>query len=296
MAIQQANPVPGASGSDTTIAMQPGAPVRRSDPPTWLLIALAVGYVLAFAALAFWPGATLIERLRALDGGICAQLPTHSFFPGGQQLPLCSRNTGIYLGFASAFLVLLAMGRIRSSRLPGVWVAVILGLAVLSMAVDGFNSLFLDLRLPHLYQPFNDLRLATGLGTGVAMASFIIPVTNGLIWRVDDERSSFGTLRQLALMLPVLALIWLLVADQISWLLYPIAILSSAGLLMALSLVNLVFLLGITNTIWRFQRWRQLLPIFTITVMLAALELMALFLLKTAVLHALTAQSLPPSP
>jgi len=67
-------------------------------------------------------------------------------------------------------------------------------------------------------------------------------------------------------------------------------------LVMALSLVNLVFLLGITNTIWRFQRWRQLLPIFTITVILAALELMALFLLKTAVLHALAAQSLPPAP
>jgi len=295
MAIQQANPAPGASGSD--ISAQPlGVPGRRGDPPTWLLIALAVGYVVAFAALAFWPGATLLERLRALDGGVCAQIPSHSFFPGGQQLPLCSRNTGIYLGFASTFLVLLAVGRIRSSRLPGVWVGVILALAVLLMAVDGFNSLFLDLRLPHLYQPFNPLRLATGLGTGMAMAAFILPVTNGLIWRVDDERSSFGTLRQLALMLPVLALVWLLVADQVSWLLYPIAILSSAGLLMALSLVNLVFLLGITNTIWRFQRWRQLLPIFTITVILAALELMALFLLKTAVLHALAAQSLPPAP
>ncbi|MEO7000987.1 MAG: DUF2085 domain-containing protein [Ktedonobacterales bacterium] len=305
MAIQQANPAPSVAISGTPQTPQtpqaplvtpPGEPIRRGDPPTWLLIALGVGYIVAFAALAFWPGATLIERLRALDGGICAQLPGHSFFPGGQQLPLCARNTGIYLGFASTFLVLLATRRIRSSQLPGLLVGVILGLAVLFMAVDGFNSLFLDLRLPHLYEPHNLLRLASGLGTGTAMAAFVVPVTNGLLWRMDDERSSFGSVRQLAVMLPVLALAFLAVASQAPWLLYPIALLSSAGLLMALASVNLVFILGITNTIWRFQRWRQLLPIFTLTVILAALELMALFLLKATVLHALAAQSLPTAP
>jgi uncharacterized membrane protein len=269
------------------------APVQHSgfEPPTWLIIGLAVAYVVALALLAFLPGATLIERLRALDGGICAQAPSHSFWPGGQQLPLCSRNTGIYSGFTATLIMLWVTGRLRAASFPGRAVLVALGTAVAVMAVDGFNSLFLDLNLPHLYQPHNLLRLFTGLGTGVAMCAIIVPVANTLVWQVDDERPSFRSLKELAVMLPALLLIYLAVAStllpEFGFLLYPIALFSSVGLVMALTLVNIVFLLGLTNQVGRFSRWRQFLPVFTIAVVLAILELMALFSLKTAALAAL---------
>src|SRR5690348_13716644 len=82
-----------------------------SGPPTWLIIGSASALVILAAVMVFWPGATLLERLRALDGGICAQLPTHSFYPDGQRLPLCARNTGIYLGYSITFVILFLMGR-----------------------------------------------------------------------------------------------------------------------------------------------------------------------------------------
>lgn len=264
------------------------------EPPIWTLAALAALYLLALAALIFLPGGTLLDRLRALDGGICAQAPSHSFFPAGEQLPLCARNTGIYLGFAISFLTLLAAGRIRSSRLPPWPVALgLLGLVAL-MGVDGFNSLFRDLGAPHLYTPQNMLRLATGLGTGLAMVAFITPVTNGLLWRREDARHSFRSGGQIALVVPLLLLAFLAVASQTSWLLYPIAILSSAGLVMALTLVNLVFVISFSPLIGRFERWRQVAPFFAAALALAALELVMLFKLKLAVLHALALQ-LPPS-
>lgn len=264
------------------------APVRRDfEPPLWLLVVIAVAFLAALAALAWLPGATLIERLRALDAGICAQNPAHSFFPADQQLPLCARNTGIYIGFAATFLTLLGTGRLRASSFPSRTVAVILGLAVLVMAVDGFNSLFLDLGLPHPYQPHNLLRLATGLGTGVAMCTFIVPVANALIWKHEDERSSFGSPRALALMLPVLLLVFLAVASQVAPLLYPIALLSTGGLVMALSLVNLAFLLGVSGRVGRVSTWRQLVPVFALALVVALAELVALSLLKTSLLHAL---------
>jgi uncharacterized membrane protein len=263
----------------------------RFEPPSWLVIALSVAYLVALALLAFLPGATLIERLRALDGGICAQAPSHSFWPGGQQLPLCSRNTGIYSGFTATLVILWITGRLRAANFPGRAVLVALGTAVVFMALDGFNSLFVDLNLPHLYQPHNLLRLFSGLGTGVAMCAIIIPVANTLIWRVDDERSSFRSLRELAVMLPALFLIFLAVTStllpQFGFLLYPIALFSSFGLVMALTLVNVVFLLGLTNQVGRFTRWQQFFPFFSIAVVLAILELMALFSLKTAALTAL---------
>ena len=263
----------------------PGTP--PAGPPGWLIVALSVVYLVALCALAFLPGATLLERLRALDGGICAQNPTHSFFPGGQQLPLCSRNTGIYIGFAVTFLTLLATGRVRASRFPGKWVLVVLGLAVLLMAEDGFNSFFLDLGLPHLYQPHNLLRLFTGLGTGVAMCSVLLPVTNALIWRDEDERAPFATLGQLALMLPVLLILFLAVGSQLAPLLYPVAILSSFGLVLALSLVNLVFLLSVSRRATTFTSWRQVFPRYTIALVLTIIELVALFALKTYLLQTL---------
>lgn len=266
------------------------------EPPTWALVVLGAAYVAAVAALVFLPGATFIERLRALDGGICAQLPGHSFFPGGQQLPLCSRNTGIYTGFALGFLTLLGTGRIRSSQLPSRWVAVALLALVGLMGVDGFNSLFLDLRLPHLYQPQNPLRLLTGLGAGVAMVAFITPVTNGLLWRMDDARPSFRSFGQVALVLPALLLAFLAIASQTAWLLYPVAVLSTLGLVMALTLVNMVFLVSLTPLMGRFTRWRQVFPVFSLCVTLAVIELLALFQLKMAALHALAAQLPPTTP
>jgi uncharacterized membrane protein len=271
---------------------RPVAPIAASgrpyrEPSSWLIVALATTYVVALAALVFLPGDTLLNRLRALDGGICAQNPLHSFFPAGQQLPLCSRNTGIYIGFASTFLTLAALGRLRAAQFPARWVLLVLGAAVLFMAEDGFNSLFLDLGLPHLYQPHNLLRLASGLGTGVAMCAVLLPVANTLIWRDEDDRASFGSLRELAVMLPVLILVFLAVGSQTAPLLYPVALLSSAGLVMALTLVNLVFVLGIGNKVGRFATWRQLVPAFALIVALAVVELTLLFHLKLAALSAL---------
>jgi uncharacterized membrane protein len=259
----------------------------RSGPPEWLALALAAAYVVILAGLVFFPGATLIERLRALDGGICAQASTHSFFLDGQQLPLCSRNTGIYLGFAATFFTLLTLGRLRATRFPGRWVFVVLAVAVVFMAEDGFNSFFLDLGLPHLYQPFNTLRLITGLGTGVAMCAFIVPVANTLIWLEDSDVASFRDLRQLSVMLPVLLIAFLAVVTTAPILLYPVAILSSFGLVMALSLVNIVFLLGLTNRVGRFETLRQFFPLFTVALILAVVELMVLFAVKTSLMSTL---------
>jgi uncharacterized membrane protein len=273
----------------------PPAPVRHlyaprgapAGPPDWVLIGLGLAYIVAIAALVLLPGASLLERLRELDAGICAQVPAHSFFPAGQQLPLCSRNTGIYVGFGATLLTLIASGRLRAARLPVPWVALVLGIAVLGLAVDGFNSLFLDLGLPHLYQPHNLLRLATGLGTGTAMASFLLPVAGGVIWRDDDSRASFGSFRQLAVMLPILVVAFLVVASQAPWILYPVALFSSASLVVALALINLVFAVGLTRRPNQYAGVRHLLPLFTLVVALAIIELIALSVLKTSALRAL---------
>ena len=260
--------------------------VQEKNRP-WLSIVLGIFYLGLLMALVFLPGATLLDRLRWLESGICAQLAAHSFYPGGEQLPLCARNTGIYLGFMITLMTLYAVGRGRVQRLPLRSIIILLVCAGLAMAVDGFNSFFLDLGLPHLYQPHNLLRLATGLAAGLALATLVLPVINRLLWCEYNDERSIPSWLALLLLIPGLTLSFFAIASQNALLLYPLALLSTAGLLTVLSSVNLLVVLAIGRREQTFGRYRELLPFFGLALILAIGELLALAQLKFSLLQAL---------
>lgn len=260
-----------------------------SQPPSWLLPGLSLLYVSGIALLVLWPGSTLLDRLRAIDGGICAQLPSHTLYPGGTRLPLCSRNTGIYLGVTLGAGYLFYRGRGTSIEIPTGIVKYILFSGVVLMAVDGFNSLFLDIGLPHLYQPNNMLRLATGLLTGIAIAAFLLPVTNSVIWREYDERPSFAAVTQLVPLIPVLAIAFLTVASQSAWILYPVAILSTIGVIGTLLCINLTLMVALSGRIGQYSTLKQSFPIITLALGAALSELMILFYANHFLLQKLAA-------
>ena len=120
--------------------------------------------------------------------GLCHQLPARSFFAGAHQVPVCARDTGIYLGFAISFALIawIDRGR-RRSGLPGWPVLVLAGLFVAVMAWDGFTS-YAGLRVTD-----NVLRLATGLLAGWALPVVVHPMVTGSLWRKSSpERSMSG--------------------------------------------------------------------------------------------------------
>lgn len=193
-----------------------------------------------------------LALLRLLDSGICAQLPTHMLKPGGIPLPLCARNTGIYTGAALAFGVLRLRGRRRAMLPPApIVIAALLG-AIGVMGVDGLNSVAADLQLPHLYQPSNTLRLATGLAAGAALAVLLAPVIARARYGAADQRPPVSGLPDLAplavLLLGAFPLIW----SSAAWTLYPVAIVSNAGLFAVLAGVN-----SIALDAWRGLRRRS---------------------------------------
>ena len=272
-----------APGSNRARAPQ----TRDSSQSPWIPAIWASLYLGLLAVLVFLPGASLLDRLRWLDSGICAQLLTHSFYPAGERLPLCARNTGIYLGFIVTLLTLHVTGRGRAQRLPPWPMVIVLAGGVVAMAIDGFNSFFLDLGLPHLYQPHNLLRLATGLLMGLALASCALPMTNRLFWREDNQQRSISSWGTFLLLIPGLILSFFAVASQ-SWLgLYPVALLSTAGLVTVLSSVNLIVILGISKRDQSFERYRELIPFFSLALLLAVGELLMLAQVKVALLQAL---------
>jgi hypothetical protein len=95
----------------------------------------------------------------------------------------------------------------------------------------------------------------------------------------------------LLVLLPLLLLIFLAASSPVALVLYPVALFSSFGLIMALTLVNVVFVLGLTNRVGRFASWRQLFPFLTVAVIMAVIELVVLFSLKTAALEFLAQHS-----
>jgi uncharacterized membrane protein len=269
------------------IGQKSTANTETTSPSPWLTGFLAVFYLGLLALVIFLPGASLLDRLRWLDSGVCAQMPTHSFYPGGERLPLCSRNTGIYLGFITTLILLFGIGRGRAKVMPPRSIIVVLAAGILALAIDGFNSLALDLGFPHLYQPHNLLRLGTGLVTGLAMASLALPILNQLFWRESNQQSSIPTWKSLLLFLPILILCFFAVASQSSIVLYPLALLSTIGILTAISSINLIFIIALSKRGETFVYYRQLLPFFGLAFALAIGEMLALAQLKFALLQAL---------
>ncbi len=259
----------------------------RRSAHSWVIVGLGSVYLLILAFLVLFPGPSLLDRLRWLDSGICAQLPTHSFYPGNERLPLCARNTGIYLGFIITLLTLCATGHGRAQRLPQWPIIIFLLAAILAMAIDGFNSFLLDLGLAHLYQPHNLLRLATGLVTGLALAILALPPLNYLFWRGYNEKRSVSSWPALLLLVPGLVLCFFAVASQNAIVLYPIALLSTIGLLVVISTVNLIVILALSKREQLYEYYSQLVPFFGLALLLGIGEMLILAQLKYSLLQAL---------
>ncbi len=137
--------------------------------------------------------------------GLCAQQPTHSFYYGDQRLPFDARMTGIYGGVAITALYLLARGRWRYGNVPSIAVTALLASFILVMGVDGINSTLLDMGLWYAYEPRNELRLATGLLTGTALAVYIWMMIAQVAFnsRARVRRSPISGLPDLGLLLAI---------------------------------------------------------------------------------------------
>lgn len=185
---------------------------------------------------------SFLEAIAVLDAwmhwlgyGLCHQLPERSFFGGSHQVPVCARDTGIYLGFTVAFAILaLVWGRSRPTEMPH-WSALAVAAAgVLWMAWDGVTS-YAGWRVTT-----NDLRFATGLATGWAIAVVIFPMLNGELWRrAGRGRGPAGWLGTLLWIAPA-PIVFLIVRDAFPFLGIGYPLLVSACILFTFGAVNLV--------------------------------------------------------
>jgi hypothetical protein len=108
---------------------------------------------------------------------------------------------------------------------------------------------------------------------------------NRLFWRTYDEQRSISSWAMLLWFIPALVLCFFAVISQSVLVLYPIALLSTAGVLTTLSSVNLIVIVAISKHDEAFERYRDLLPFFSLALLFAIGEMLALAQLKFLLLR-----------
>lgn len=217
---------------------------------------------LVIAVFLFSPPITLLDKTHAIGYAVCHQIPARSFHLAGQALPLCARCTGIYLGTLLGIGGLALLRRYHSTELPPTALLVTLLTFTALMGVDGVNSyLTFFPKLPHLYEPQNWLRLTTGTLHGLTMSALVFPIMNGGFWHSSRAKTE-PVIKNFRELLPLLlggaALILIVMWEQ-PFLLYPLALLSTLGVVLMLSVVGTMIVLILTRQEGAARTWRDLI-------------------------------------
>lgn len=209
--------------------------------------------------------------------GLCAQRPSHSYWVGDSRLPFDARMMGIYCGFLAVGLALAATGGYRRSRAVSPTWAIILATLVGAMAVDGFNSLLLDMRLRHPYEPSNALRVVTGAGTGLALAVALCHLSAITLWRTTDRARFVVANRREAVVLAVApAPLLVLVTFAPGWLYGPISILLILAALAVLAMLALICIVLLRRLDYAFVTPGQLQPVMAQAIVVGVVAMASL--------------------
>jgi uncharacterized membrane protein len=250
------------------------------QPQPWLWAFLGLSLTLIGGVL-FLPMGTLDHRLHMIAHGVCAQ--AHYLTIGSYTMPLCARNTGIYAGFLATVLYLLVLGRARAAKMPPLSITILLGLAVIVMGIDGFNSLLLDVGGYNVYTPHNYLRVITGLGMGISIGTFFVVMFNmSLRYDARYDQPVLRNWPELLGMVVTAALLYGLIFTAPEWLFYPLAFFSVIGIVGVLFVANMFVVAMLTGLEGRVLRLKQLSRPATIGLALTVGELALLSWLRVA--------------
>lgn len=129
---------------------------------------------------------------------------------------------------------------------------------VMLFAIDGLNSFFsLFSNGAGLYQPNNSLRLLTGTGMGLAIAVALVPAFNATVWKYIDPRPAFLNFRTFGFMVLIALGLDGLILLENPVILYPLALISAAGVIILLGIVYSMVLIMVFKSENRFNKISQ---------------------------------------
>ena len=246
-----------------------------------------IAAVLVFAIWFSFTPPGLLGKADAVGYAICHRIGERSFHIGARQLPLCARCTGEFYS-AGISLLFFAIFSKKQSGMPGWKLGGPLLLFLAAFGIDGSNSFLYLLKqtsggllnnIPNLYIPNNTLRLFTGSGMGIALASILYPAFSQSTWK-DQDPNRVLNWKKLAALIGIVLLIDLAILTDSPIILYPIAILSVLGVLALLIIVFSMVWLLIMRQENEFTSLKQMWMPFLAGTTLAFLMIAAIDLLR----------------
>lgn len=246
-----------------------------------------IAAMLVFAVWFSFAPPGLLGKADAVGYAICHRIGERSFHVGERQLPLCARCTGEFFA-AGTSLLFFAIVSPKKSGMPGWKLGALLLLFLVAFGIDGSNSYLYLLKqtsgdalanIPNLYIPNNTLRLFTGSGMGIALASILYPAFNQSVWKDSDPGRALDW-KKLVSLIGIVLLMDLAVLTESSIVLYPIAILSVLGVLALLIMVFSMVWILIMRQENEFTALRQMWLPFLAGITLAFLMIAAIDLLR----------------
>lgn len=265
--------------------MQTNTPISKFETiASWVVPIAAIAAVIAWFIIS--PEGAL-GKLDAIGYAVCHRIDARSFQIGDRQLPLCARCTGEFYAAGIALLYQAFFSK-RRSGLPSRGVMAVLFGFFVAFGFDGTNSYIYLLKqtsqgglamLPTLYLPNHVLRLFTGSGMGIALATMLFPVVNQTLWRTVDERPAMEW-KSLGVLVAIITFINLLILTDSPIILYPIAYISALGTLSLLVLVFSLLWIIIVKQDNTFEHPRQLWLAFAAGLTLALLLVLGIDLFR----------------
>ena len=246
-----------------------------------------IAAIIAFGAWMYISPEGALGKLDAIGYAVCHRIDARSFHIDDRQLPLCARCTGEFYaaGVALIFQVFVSGKR---SKLPSRGIIAVLVLFFLAFGIDGSNSYLYLLKqtsqgaldkIPNLYIPNNILRLFTGSGMGIALATVLYPIINQTLWRDLDDRPALDWKSFDGLVALIIVLNLLVLTDSL-FVLYPVAYVSALGTLSLLVIVFAILWIMIMRQDNSFEYVRQLWLPFLSGLTLALLMILSIDLVR----------------
>ncbi|MCC6904853.1 MAG: DUF2085 domain-containing protein [Anaerolineae bacterium] len=262
---------------------------RLSDPSNTLLwIGLAALLLVLTVWLSFTPQG-ILGKADAVGYAVCHRISVRSFhFPDGRAVPLCARCSGTFLGVLVGLLAPgLLFGRRHAARFPKVALTIVLLLFSAWWAFDGANSFMHllpeSLRLPRLFEPNNFLRLTTGMLHGITMGSLILPIVNATLWADAADEPTVKSLWELLALVGIGAALVAMVYSEYWLFLYPLAVLSSIGVLSILGCIMTVMVATLLRRETQSRTLRDALPLILLGLAAALLMIAVIDAARLAV-------------
>jgi len=176
----------------------------------------------------------LIEKI---GFSICHQLSSRSLDIGNLYLPVCSRCSGIYIGFTVSAVILFIMFRKRENNLPPAYIIVISCLFIFSTVLNGILSYLTPLSTG------NNARFITGFLCGASAAVILYPIFVFQYYKKSKNIKIFSSPVKFIIHFIILAVFIAVVLARINFLDYFFYYLTAFSIIFTFYFVNLVIIL-----------------------------------------------------